>query len=247
LNQVNDELPDGGSIDPPNAEVAETTASLDKASALFGSIEREIGEASKLIQAWFEARGQRHSDALGVIRQHVHRVTNHSSALSEWMRKLTGPHAVVYAAASVGEPPQSNGIVEVDDAYDDKKLASLTSRDLSDAIEFNTEFKQTFGFVWIDEEGREPLTDAMEELLALLEDGSATVPGMLIKALKKAVKGHVRGFGRYYTGGSDPWPRPPAIVEAEIEYRMPDALWWLRQELADAKALAKAMEGGDGQ
>jgi hypothetical protein len=66
-----------------------------------------------------------------------------------------------------------------------------------------------------------------------MEDGTATMPGTVVTVLKKFIKGHPRGFGRYYTG-TDPWPRPAAVIQAEIDERMPYALSWLRHELGDA-------------
>jgi hypothetical protein len=124
-------------------------------------------------------------------------------------------------------------IVESDTAYDQNRLDRLCSRDIRDALEFETEFKDTFGFAWVDEEARVPLEDSLKCLLAMQEDGAATIPGMVVAALKVLLKGHPRGFGRYYSG-KDPWPRPSSVVQAEIEKEMPFALYWLRFELKEA-------------
>ena len=129
--------------------------------------------------------------------------------------------------------PSSLEIVETRDAYDDKRLDRLNSRDIIDAVQFDTEFKDTFGFAWIDEEVRNPLADALEQLLVELEDAGATIPGIVVRVLKVVMKGHPRGFGRYYSG-TDLWPRPSQVVQKEIDERLPDALNWLRFELKEA-------------
>jgi hypothetical protein len=139
-------------------------------------------------------------------------------------------------------------IVETEDAYDETEMNSLDCSDVRDAIEFDTELKATFGLAWIDEEVREPLHDALHLLHDLTKDGVATVPGTALRVLKVLLKGHPRGFGRYYSG-TDPWPRASAKIQAEIDARMPDALDWLRYELKEAleqeAALAK-LKKGDG-
>jgi hypothetical protein len=124
-------------------------------------------------------------------------------------------------------------IIESEHAYDQERLNRLDSYDIREAAEFETEFKNTFGFAWVDEEVREPLTRALERLMHMLEDGTATIPGIVATVLKVLMMGHPRGFGRYYSG-KDPWPRPSAIVQAEIDQEMPFALEWLRFELEEA-------------
>jgi hypothetical protein len=126
-------------------------------------------------------------------------------------------------------------IVEQECAYDQSALDRLCCRDLRDAIEFETELKDTFGFAWVDDEIQEPLTDALQRLHDMIEDGSATMAGIAVTVLKVLMKGHLRGFGRYYSG-KDPWPRPSAVVRAEIDRLMPSALEWLRVELEEALA-----------
>ena len=124
-------------------------------------------------------------------------------------------------------------VAESPHAYDDRKIDKLTARDIRDAVEFDTEFKDTFGFVWIDEEVRNPLADALEQLLVELQDAGATIPGIVVRVLKVFMMRHLRGFGRYYSG-TDPWPRPSQVVQKEIDERLPDALDWLRFELKEA-------------
>jgi hypothetical protein len=94
----------------------------------------------------------------------------------------------------------------------------------------------------------------MALLITMLEDGTATVPGMMVKCVKAILKGCPRAFGSYYAG-KDSWPRDSAVVQAEIDYRMPEALNWLRVELKDAleyearvrTMTAKAAGGTDGE
>ncbi len=124
-------------------------------------------------------------------------------------------------------------IAETKDAYDQARLDRLDCRDLRDAIEFDTELKDTFGVAWLDDEAREPLLNALERVQILIEDGGSTTAGIAVTALKILMKGHPRGFGRYYTG-KDPWPLPSDVVQAEIDRRLPFALEWLRVELAEA-------------
>jgi hypothetical protein len=107
----------------------------------------------------------------------------------------------------------------------------LDSHDFSWALEFESEFKATFGFAWVDEEVRRPVEKALQRALDLHEDGSATL--MVAAALKELLKGHLRGFGRYFAR-KDPWPRPSSVVQAEIDEEMPFALDWLRVELEEA-------------
>jgi hypothetical protein len=109
----------------------------------------------------------------------------------------------------------------------------LDARGVRDALEFNTELKDMYGFAWIDDEVSVPLRDSLHQSLDMLEDGSATMLGMVVSAQKMLMKRHPRGFGRYYSG-KDPWPRPAGEIQAEIDAAMPDALEWLRYELKES-------------
>jgi hypothetical protein len=140
----------------------------------------------------------------------------------------------------VVEPPQEATddefppeIVESEMAYDRDTLSRLSSRHVFDALQYESEFKDTFGFAWVDEEVRGPVEKALQLALDLQEDGTATPLGMVAAALKELLKGHLRAFGRYYSG-KDPWPRPSSVVQAEIDKEMPFALNWLRVELEEA-------------
>jgi hypothetical protein len=126
-------------------------------------------------------------------------------------------------------------IVESEYAYDRATLYSLRSRDIYDALRFESELKDTFGFAWVDSEVRRPLQEALQLGCDLIEEGAATPHGILAMVLKKFMTGHLRGFGRYCSG-KDPWPRPSAVVKAEIVRGLPFALNWLRQELRESLA-----------
>lgn len=140
-------------------------------------------------------------------------------------------------ASADGAPVAAEGassVIDSDDAYDDERLRLFDRREVEDLLEFETEFKATIGVTWIDEEGRRPVEDAFKLALELHEDGNVTALGMVAMAIKTLLKGHLRGFGRYYTGGPDPWPRPSALVKEELDAEMPFALEWLRTELQES-------------
>jgi hypothetical protein len=126
------------------------------------------------------------------------------------------------------------GVLDSDDAYDEERLRLLDKREVEDLLDFETEFKATIGATWVDEEVRRPVEAAFKLALELLEDGNVTPLGLVAMVLKALLKGHPRGFGRYYTGGPDPWPRPSAVVKAELDAEMPFALEWLRTELQES-------------
>jgi hypothetical protein len=225
---------------------------LESAKATVVAIESIVAHAMKEIDAWLEAKGRRSSHESVVMGEHAHRIRIHSAALAERIAELGRPSGgrvlLMSGAIRIRNP---DTIVETEYAYDETKMNSLSCRDVRDAIEFDSELKDTFGLASIDEEVRKPLHDALHLLHDLMEDGVATVPGMALRVLKVVLKGHPRGFGRYYTG-TDPWPRPSAEIQAEIDARMPDALDWLRYELKEAfeqeAALAKLKKGnGDEQ
>jgi hypothetical protein len=149
---------------------------------------------------------------------------------------IDDPDIIDAAMAATTSDEESDSpviLVESSYAYDLEALKSLDERDIFDAMQFETELKGMFGLIWIDDELRDPLEAALEQFHEMLEEGSATVPGMFATSLKVFLKGHLRAFGRYYTG-KDPWPRPSAVVQAEIDQRMPYALNWLRVELEEA-------------
>jgi hypothetical protein len=210
---------------------------LETARSTLSSINALVDEAVNHTEAWLQAKDKMHGHEWAVIELHARRLRTHSAALAQRIAELGSPFfSRLIAAAdstSIGDPPEAEKVIETEDAYDQDKLNSLGARDIRDAIEFNTEFKDAFGFAWIDEEIRAPLTDALEKLLDLLKDGNASIPGMMVTVLKVLLQGHPRGFGRYYSG-TDPWPRPSAVVQVEIDARMPDALYWLRFELKEA-------------
>jgi hypothetical protein len=236
----------------PNS-ASERTLTLAMIAAKLHSIKPLVDEVFKQVEAWLEANGRSPYEAWGVVFQHAKGSRVHSAAMAQRIHELGSPPAPV-APNGIGNPPEVHVIAETDLSYDEDQLDRLTSRDLRDAIEFDSEFKDTFGLSRVDEEIRVPLNDAMELLLTMLEDGTATVPGMMVKAIKVILKGCPRAFGSYYAG-KDSWPRDSAVVQAEIDYRMPEALNWLRVELKEAleweaqvKAMtAKAAGGTDGE
>ena len=206
-------------------------------------------EAMKEIDAWLEAHGRMSSHEEVVMCVHAYKIRSHSVALAARIAELGKPSngrvLLLSGGIRILDPEK---IVETEHAYDEAKINTLNERDIRDAIEFDTELKDMFGLAWIDEELREPLHDALHQLHDLMEDGVANIPGTTVRALKVLLKGHPRGFGRYYSG-SDPWPRPSAEIQAEIDARMPDALDWLRYELNEAfeqeAALANSKKGSE--
>jgi hypothetical protein len=207
---------------------------LESARTKLATIHSLADKAMKEIDAWLEAEDRRSSHESVVMCVHADKIRSHSVALAERIAELgkpsTGRVLLLSGATRILDPEK---IVETEHAYDEAKINTLDERDIRDAIEFDTELKDMFGFAWIDDEVRMPLHDALHLLHDLMEDGVANVPGTVVRVLKILLKGHPRGFGRYYSG-SDPWPRPSAEIQAEIDARMPDALDWLRYELAEA-------------
>jgi hypothetical protein len=209
---------------------------LEHAKAVVAIIARLTDHAMKELDAWLDAddRATSYEYESLVMALHADKIRDHSVALADRIANLGKPSNGRVLLTSGGvrilAPEQ---ISETKDAYDVAKLNKLDERDIRDAIEFNTELKDMFGLGWIDEEIGVPLRDALHLLCELLEDGVAIVPGTVVRVMKILLKGHRRGFSKYYTG-TDPWPRPSAEVQAEIDARMPDALDWLRYELEEA-------------
>ncbi|MEZ0058132.1 hypothetical protein ACVII1_006276 [Bradyrhizobium elkanii] len=169
-----------------------------------------------------------------VILLHLNRMKEHSEAIkfridsppeSRLDKLLTRDPAVVGFAESV--------LIESESAYDDARLRVFDRYDLRDAIDFNTEMKDTFGLSTIDEEIGSPLRRALRVLETVLDGGGSIDLGHVMQALKTFMMGHPRGFARYFSG-KDPWPRPSTVVQVEIDTRMPDALYFLRHELDEA-------------
>lgn len=188
-------------------------------------------------------------DRWDVVFVHADRLKEHAAAIQERLHALGSPAiASLFSPEDVdiGRIPNPNELVEHSTAYHTEKIRSLNVRDIEDAIEFNTELRDTFGIAVSDEEVDTALTAAMLKLLEELEGGSASVPGLVILVLKALMKAHPRAFGRYYTG-VESWPRPSAVVQAEIDTRMPDALSWLRFELHEALDVEASGEKGGGQ
>jgi hypothetical protein len=171
-----------------------------------------------------------------VILTHGNRLGEHAAAIEGRLRSSEpASEAIPFSRADLQlrHVPHSSELLDHDEAYDQDKIRKLEVRDIEDALDFHTELKATFGIATSDEEVEVPLSAAMSKVLDELERGDASIPGLVVLALKAFMKAHPRGFGRYYTG-NDPWPRPPAVVQAEIDTRMPEALQWLRYELSEA-------------
>jgi len=226
---------------------------LENAKARIVNIGPEITRVMDVVDAWLDAKGRKCSHESVVMGVHAHRIINHAAALAERIAGLGTPSDGRVLLLSDGcrildDVIDINKILETEDAYDETKINTLDERDILDAIEFDTELKDMFGLASIDEEVRTPLSDALHLLHDLMEDGVANVPGTVVRVLKVLLKGHPRGFGRYYSG-TDPWPRPSAVIQVEIDARMPDALYWLRHELKEAleheAALANPVVGGN--
>lgn len=171
-----------------------------------------------------------------VVLTHGNRLGEHAAAIEGRLRSSEPASEVIpfsQADLQLGHVPHSGELLEHDEAYDEDKIRKLDVRDVQNALDFHTELKATFGIATCDEEVDVPLSAAMSKVLDELERGDASVPGVVVLALKAFMKAHPRGFGRYYSG-NDPWPRAPAVVQAEIDTRMPEALQWLRYELSEA-------------
>jgi hypothetical protein len=228
----------------PSAQLDEE---LESASAKLASINLLAHAAMKEIDAWLDEKGQGLSFEATVMSVHARRLHRHSAALAERIAGLATPlpdRLLLLSGSTRILSFDPDKVVETEDAYNQDKINTLSARDIRDAIEFDSELKDMFGFAWLDDEVRIPLADSLHLLLDMLEDAVANVPGMVVSALKILIKGHPRGFGRYYPG-KDPWPRPSVEIRAEIDAQMPDALDWLRYELKEAleeeAAAAKAI------
>jgi hypothetical protein len=221
-------------MDKPQAQAGQQ---IETARAKLASIDTLLDEVMKHIQNWFQTGDRVRNPEREVIELQAYNLRNSVAAFSQRALQLDSPFFGRLLAAqdlsSMRIGPKAECIVETDDAYNEEKLTGLGSRDIRDAIEFDTEFKDMFGLAWIDDEIGQPLTDALELLVDMLEDGNATVPGMVVKCLKTVLKGHPRGFGHYFSG-EDHFPRPSVVVQVEIDERMPEALRWLRFELQEA-------------
>ncbi|XIA65699.1 hypothetical protein ACFIOY_05455 [Bradyrhizobium sp. TZ2] len=209
---------------------------LESAKDVVAIVVPLITHAMKEIDAWLKAKSRttNYDYEWVVMAVHADKIRNHCIALADRVAGLSTPSdrrvLLLSGGARVLDPEK---ISETSDAYDNNKLNNLDERDIRDAIEFNTELKDMFGLAWIDDEISEPLRDALQLLHEVIEDGAAIVPGTVVRVLKVLLKGHRRGFSRYYTG-TDPWPRPSVQVQAEIDAQMPNALDWLRYELKEA-------------
>jgi hypothetical protein len=208
---------------------------LDAARANMAKISALVDEVLKDIEAHLRSNGRMNERQWDVIEEHAKRVPGHLENIANRAGALlsTWHHAFIAAQERTNFYLPMEEMVETETAYDQDRLDRLDARDISDALEFNTERKDTFGFASCDEEIGTAVDRAFEKLLVKLEDGDATVPGIVVTVLKTFMQAHRRGFSRYYTG-IDTWPRPSAVVQVEIDQRMPDALDWLRYELSEA-------------
>jgi hypothetical protein len=227
--------------DPPNDDLA-------KVMSLVSQIDPLVQQAKACVDAWIEAKDKNECREWDVISVHIERLSNRVAVLKDRIVDLRSPFNPRLFKRDWSEAFLGKGkIIETGDAYDEERLNRLCARDVRDASEFGSEMRDMFGFASMDEELDTPLTAALECLLIELEDARATVPGSLVKAMKVLFKGHPRCFGRYYTG-TDTWPRPSAVVQAEIDIRMPEALRWLRYELSEAieweATMQKPKDGG---
>jgi hypothetical protein len=105
--------------------------------------------------------------------------------------------------------------------------------DLHKAWEFRTEFLQTFDLHRTDDWLDEGLLPALETYIESAESGTCTPEGCFIRAIRTLLRKH-SAFATYIPGPEAPWPRPSAIVQAEIDSRMPEALDCLDFELGCA-------------
>lgn len=220
---------------------------LAEAVRLVSSIEPLVRQAEAHVQHWLATKEGLVGDGRYVIAEQTGRLIAIASALTQHIPMLNAHRGVHYFRRLDHDASRAMDLIETETAYDADRLRRLDARDIRDATKFDTELKDTFGLASMDEELRNPLCDALSRLLDNLEDGSSTVPGMVVMSIKALLKGHPRGFGRYYSG-KDPWPRSPAVVQTEIDERMPDALRWLRYELQEAHeqeaSLANSAGGG---
>jgi hypothetical protein len=113
-----------------------------------------------------------------------------------------------------------------------EKLLRVGESTLQTAFEFETELRELFGFNFIDGELDTALLPAIE--LILNPPQKVTKKGLAVAALYTLMKGHPRGFGRYYAGADRPYPRPSAEIKAEIDSGRPTYIAYLFDELKDA-------------
>jgi hypothetical protein len=126
-----------------------------------------------------------------------------------------------------------------------KRNHVLETHDLREAYCYETELRALFDFKFIDLELDQALLPALEIVLALQETGEATPLGMVVTFAETLMKGHPRGFGRYFSGVDRPWPRPSHVIQAEIDKRTPDYLDSLQLELSAALQDEAEEDGGE--
>jgi hypothetical protein len=225
---------------------------LEEVLAKLQIIKPTVDEAMKVIDSWLKPRDRQDSFESLVMDDHAFRLCDHAAALVKRVSELGTPLPDRTLGLSDGTRILNveHVVVESELAYDQEKINALDERDIRDALEFDSELKDMFGFAWIDDEARGLLRDALNQMEYMLEDGVATTRGVTVSQLKLLMKQFPRGFGRYYSG-NDPFPRPAAQVQAEIDTAMPHALEYLRFELKEALELegaaAKAAGGADGE
>jgi hypothetical protein len=119
---------------------------LESIAAKLQSIKPLVDEVFKQVEAWLEANGRSYHEAWDVIWQHAQRTRVHSAAMSQRIHELANPKTPIAPNVDgIGNPPEVHVIAETDLAYDENQVNRLTSRDLHDAIQFDSEFKDTFG------------------------------------------------------------------------------------------------------
>src|SRR6476660_476094 len=102
---------------------------LDDARAKLASMEAQLIEVMKNIQDWFQADGRVRSNELGVIEMQAYNLRNEFKAFTQRTLELGAP----FYGRRVGTEdfsfittiPTIDSIVEVDEAYDHKKLDRL--------------------------------------------------------------------------------------------------------------------------
>jgi hypothetical protein len=117
-----------------------------------------------------------------------------------------------------------------------EEIQQAELEELETTYELLTEFMQAFDLLRVDDEIDGCLSPAIRTFIDCMESGKFTPAGAFIMAIRKLVNSH-RVFRAYLPGPQAPWPRSSAVINAEIEERLPDALRYLRDELEVALAV----------
>lgn len=128
-------------------------------------------------------------------------------------------------------------------------LEKASFRDVQDAADFQTELQQMFNLRRIDADLDRTLLPALNAYIAAAESRLATPEGCFIIALKTLLHQHP-AFHKFVAGPVEVYPRPSAVVQADIDDLQPYYVRCLKEELAEAlsqeaEAMTKAASNSE--